>query len=90
MATVGPAPPEPPVRIEPAGVVVSAFKPSEDGKAWIIRLFGASGKDETARLTWSKATSVFYTDVGEQPGEKAPEQINVPAWSLVSLRAERP
>jgi alpha-mannosidase len=78
------------VRIEPAGVIVSALKPSEDGKAWIIRLFGASGKDEVARLTWSQPASVSYTDVGEQPGQKAPEQVPVPAWSLVSLRVERP
>jgi len=90
MLSAGVHAPEPPVRIEPSGVIVSALKPSEDGKAWIIRLFGASGKDEVARLTWSHPTSVSYTDVGELPGQKASEQVAVPAWSLVSLRAERP
>ena len=90
LAAVGAAPPQPPVRIEPAGVVMTALKPSEDGKAWIIRLFGASGQDQVARLVWSQPTSVSYTDVGELPGQKAPEQVPVPAWSLVSLRAERP
>ncbi len=90
LPAVGAAAPQPPVRIEPAGVVVTAFKPSEDGKAWIIRLFGASGRDQMARLVWSRPTSVCYTDVGELPGQKAPEQVPVSAWSLVSLRAERP
>ena len=89
MVAVGAAPPQPLVRIEPAGVIVTALKPSEDGKAWIIRLFGASGQDQVARLVWSQPTSVSYTDVDEQPGQKAPEQVPVPAWSLVSVRAER-
>ena len=84
------APPPPPlVRVEPAGVIVTALKPSEDGKAWIIRLFGASGKDETARLVWSKPVSVTYSDVVELVGQKAPESIPVSAWSLVTLRADR-
>jgi alpha-mannosidase len=89
VVAVGAAPLQPLVRIEPAGVIVTALKPSEDGKAWIIRLFGASGQEQVARLAWSQPTSVSYTDVDEQPGQKAPEQVPVPAWSLISLRAER-
>lgn len=85
----GSAPPVPLVQIEPAGVIVTALKPSEDGKAWIIRLFGASGQDQSARLVWSKPVSVSYSDVGEQPGKKAPETIPVAGWSLVTLRADR-
>jgi hypothetical protein len=86
----GAAPPTPPVRVEPDGVIVTAFKPSQDGKAWILRLFGASGQDQLARLVWSQPASVTYSDVVEAPGQKAPERIPVPAWSLVTLRAERP
>ena len=90
LPAAGGAPSQPPLRIEPEGVVVTALKPSEDGKAWIIRLFGACGQDQTARLVWSQPTSVLYTDVAEAAGQRAPEQIPVPAWSVVSLRAERP
>ena len=90
LRAAGAAPRPPPVRIEPAGVVVTALKPSEDGKAWIIRLFGTAGQDQVARFVWSQPASVSYTDVGEVPGQKAPQQVPVPAWSLVSLRAERP
>ncbi len=90
MPAAGEAPVQSPVRIESDGVVVSALKPSEDGRAWILRLYGASGHDEKARLLWTQPLSVSYTDVAEVAGQKAPEQIPVPAWSVVSLRAERP
>jgi hypothetical protein len=86
----GAAPPLAPVRVEPDGVIVTAFKPSEDGKAWILRLYGASGQDQLARLVWNQPVSVSYSDVVELPGQQAPERIPVPAWSLVTLRAERP
>ena len=86
----GAAAPLPPLRVEPDGVVVTAFKPSQDGKAWILRLFGASGQDQLARLVWNQPVSVTYSDVVESPGQEAPERIPVPAWSLVTLRAERP
>jgi alpha-mannosidase len=79
-----------PVRVEPDGVLVTCFKPSEDGKAWILRLFGASGQDEQARLVWTRPTTVTYSDVTEAPGQPAPERVPVAAWSLVTLRAERP
>ncbi len=86
----GPAPLPPPVRVEPDGVVLTAFKPSEDGKAWILRLYGASGQDQLARLVWNQPVSVTYSDVVELPGQQAPERIPVSAWGLVTLRAERP
>jgi alpha-mannosidase len=86
----GSAAPLPPVRVENDRVVVTAFKPSEDGKAWILRLYGASGQDQVARLVWRQPVSVTYSDVVELAGQKAPEAIPVPAWSLVTLRAERP
>ena len=41
------------LRVEPAGVLVTALKPSDDGKAIIVRLYGASGKDAVAKLAWS-------------------------------------
>ncbi len=79
-----------PFKVEPDGVIVTCFKPSEDGKAWIVRLFGASGQDEQARLVWNQPTTVTYSDVTEVPGQPVPERIPVQAWSLVTLRAERP
>jgi alpha-mannosidase len=72
------------------GVVVTAFKPSDDGKAWIVRLFGASGKSQSVKLAWSdpKPSRVWLSDTSEKPLVKAPRSVAVPGWGLVTLRAE--
>ena len=91
-----PAGPNPPaatlVKIEPADVLALAIKPSEDGKAWILRLFGASGEDRTASLTWStkSAPQMWLSNLNEQSLEPIEhETVAVAAWDLVTLRAER-
>jgi alpha-mannosidase len=78
--------------VEPAGVLVNALKPSDDGKAIIVRLYGASGKDAAVRLAWSQPEpkAVWLSDASEQPLARAPQAIEVPAWGLVTLRAELP
>ena len=88
----GPAPsPTPLLRVEPADVLVTALKPSDDGKAWIVRLFGASGAPASARLIWSKPAPrrVWLSDTSEKPLQRAAADIAVPAWGVVTLRAER-
>ena len=78
--------------VEPAGVLLSAMKPSDDGKAIIVRLYGASGKDAVAKLAWSKPEpkAISLSDASEQPLSSAPQAIEVPAWGIVTLRAELP
>jgi hypothetical protein len=80
------------LRVEPAGVLVSALKPSDVGKAIIVRLYGGSGKDAVAKLAWSKPApkAVWLSDASEQPLTGAPEAIKVPAWGVVTLRADLP
>lgn len=39
------------LRIEPANVILSALKRSEDGAAWVVRLFNPTNKPLTAKLT---------------------------------------
>lgn len=72
------------------GVQVTAYKPSEDGKAVIVRLFGATGTDLSVSLQWDpvKPAKVWLSDNSEQPLEEVSESIFVPAWSVVTLRAE--
>ena len=70
-------------------MLVSAFKPGADGKGWIVRLFGASCKDQVARIVWREPVRIMYSDASELPGQPAPDPIPVPAWSLVTLRIER-
>jgi len=80
------------ISLNPSTVQVTAYKPSDDGKALIVRLFGASGKDEKVKLDWTapKPATVWLSDNSEQPRTQAGETIEVPAWSIVTLRAELP
>ena len=80
----------PVLSIEPAGVIVTGFKPSDDGKAVIVRLFGSSGKDCNANLNWAEPmpANVYLSDTSEKPLEKAGRNIKVPAWGLVTIRVE--
>jgi hypothetical protein len=72
-------------------VVVLESKPSADGKAWIVRLFGASGENRRARLSWDEkdAPKVWHSDLSEQPLAPAGDDVDVAAWELVTLRVER-
>jgi alpha-mannosidase len=81
----------PRLRVEPADVLVEHFKPSDDGKAWIVRLYGASGEIRKAKLIWGRGgpKSVARSDLSEKPGAAVNGEIEVPGWGLVTLRAER-
>ena len=79
-----------PVSVSSTDVIVEALKPSNDGKATIIRLFGASGKDSSVKLNWPKGgpNSVMLSDTSEQAGAKVTGDISVPGFGIVTLRAE--
>ena len=77
------------LRVEPEGVLVTAMKPSDDGKAVIIRLFGASGHDANARFSWAHPPEgIYLSDTSEHPLQKLKGRIPVPGWGLVTLRVE--
>ena len=71
-------------------VLVTAFKPSDDGKAWIVRLFGASGQPQHVKLAWAKPApqQLWLSNTSEKPMQKVGPAIEVPAWGIVTLRAE--
>jgi len=79
------------LRVDPDDVLVTALKPSDDGQAWIVRLFGASGQDREAKLMWSSPAPkrVWVSDLNEKAAIKSGDSIAVRAWDLVTLRAER-
>jgi len=85
-----PAPPR--LRVEAPGAIATAFKPSEDGKAWIVRLFGASGRDEKATVAWPGLVNaaMWLSDASERPRERATGPVTLPAWGLVTLRVDLP
>jgi alpha-mannosidase len=80
------------VTVQPDDVIVSALKPSRDGKAWIVRLFGAGGRAARARLRWSPPAprSVWLSNLAEGPELQITGEIEVPAFGMVTLRAELP
>jgi alpha-mannosidase len=86
----GPAPEKPRLQLSSDKVVVTAFKPSDDGKARIIRLFGASGHKEKVNLAWADPApqQLWLSDTSEKPVRKIGPTIEVPAWGIVTLRAE--
>jgi alpha-mannosidase len=87
----GAAPAASPLRIEPDSVIATAFKPADDGKALVVRLFGASAKTQKAKLTWATAPKeVWLSDASERPLKKASGKIEVPGWGLTTLRADLP
>ncbi|MBI5851804.1 MAG: hypothetical protein HZB39_12385 [Planctomycetes bacterium] len=70
-------------------VIVLGLKPSDDHRAWIVRLYGASGRDADTTLAWRNAdTKVWLSDTSEQRRTPADGPIRVPAWGIVTLRAE--
>jgi hypothetical protein len=75
--------------VEPEGVVVLAMKPSDDHKAIIVRLFGASGRTQKARLRWAAPApkAIWLSNTSERPLEKIGSEVEVPAWDVVTLRA---
>ena len=75
-----------------SGAQVTAFKPSEDGKAWIVRLFNPTGKTEQAKLSWTKPEpkSVWLSDNSEKALQPLSGAMEVPGWSIVTVRAELP
>lgn len=78
------------LEVSSPNVLVSALKPSDDGKAWIIRLYGASGKTESVTLHWGKTVpkALFLSGTGEKPLKKLDGPIEVPGYGLLTLRAE--
>jgi len=87
---MGQSPIRPRLRISSDKVLVSAFKPADDGKGWIVRLFGASGQMQKVKLSWSAPSPrrTWISDLSEAPKQEIGSSVEVPGWGIVTLRAE--
>ncbi len=88
---VGPAPSgRPRFVVSGDGVLVESWKPSDDGRGLIIRLFNAGDRATRAAVSWSAPApaAVYLTALDEEPRAKAGRRIELPPHGLVSLRAE--
>ena len=79
-------------RVEPESVLVTSLKPSEDGKAWMVRLFNAGATAARATLSWTDPgpRSISKSSPFEEDGPKLSGPIDLPPYGIVTLRAERP
>jgi alpha-mannosidase len=89
----GPTPSTVPLlQLDSEEVILTALRPSTDGKALMVHLFGASGKDASVNLKWGKftPTRLAISDLSEKPRQAVHGPIEVPAWEAVILRGEMP
>ena len=76
--------------LEPASVIATAFKPSDDGQALIVRLFNPTSQAQTARLKWlTPVRDVFFSNGHEDRGPRAGDTISLPKLEMVTLRVEQ-
>jgi hypothetical protein len=80
----------PRLRLTNDRVVATAFKPSDDGLGWIVRLYNVSESEQQVGLEWNdpKPARVFMSSTSETRGAEALGPISIPAWGLVTIRAE--
>ena len=80
------------MKIEPASIIVTAFKPSSDGKAWVVRLFNAGSQPEKATVTWAKPATetVWLSNLAEEEVSKTTGPIEMAAYQIVTLRVSLP
>jgi alpha-mannosidase len=78
------------LQIDKEDVLLQECRRSADGRAWIVRLFGAAGETHKTNLTWANDTpiKIWRSDLREQPLERLVTQVEVRAWELVTLRIE--
>ena len=78
------------LKVEPQDVLALALKTSEDSQGWVLRLFGASGEERKAKVTWpAEVQQMWLSDVGEQRLQRLEHEVTVAGWDLVTLRADR-
>lgn len=78
------------VAVDQPGVVINSLKPGNDGKGVVLRLFNTTGTNLTAKLTWASPAPgrVFLSNLAETPVGAPIDPVTVPAWGVVTLRAE--
>lgn len=73
-------------------ILITAFKPSDDGKAWIVRVFNAGTSKRAAKLTWAepKPGSLWLSDTRETARERLRGSVELQPLELATIRAEKP
>ena len=82
--------PAPLLTMSSPDVLVETVKVSDDGKGFIVRLFGVSGRDTAVSLRWGEPgpKRQWLSDLSEQPRQPVTSPVLVPANGVVTLRAD--
>ena len=78
------------LRVEPDGVVLTSLRPSDDGKALLLRLFNTAATPQKARLHWSAPAPslVSRSSPRQEVGPAVTDGVELPALGIVTLRAD--
>ena len=81
-----------PIGALPPGIVVTALKPIPNESAWLLRLFGASGRPEQVTLNTSNGAPLqaWIADLDGAAIEEAARPITILPFEIVTLKVERP
>ncbi|MEQ9297861.1 MAG: glycoside hydrolase family 38 C-terminal domain-containing protein [Cyclobacteriaceae bacterium] len=73
-------------------VIVSSFKPSADGRAWMIRLFNSSDNANQVQLNWGaiKPSRTVLSSPLEESGDATNTSFDMVPWEILTIRAELP
>ena len=80
----------PRLQLSSPDVLVTGIEPSDDGRALMVRLWGAAGREAQTDLVWSqpRPKQLWLSDTSQQPNRKLNGPVTVPAWGVVTVRAE--
>ena len=79
------------LRLSNDRVLVTALKPLDEGPGWIVRLYNATGTPQQVSLAFSepRPRRLSVSDTSERVGEPLRGPLTIPAWGVVTLRADR-
>ncbi len=79
------------IEVSPASVLATSVKPSQDGRAVMVRLYGASGRPEKAqvKVPGRGEARVFLSDLLEGKARPVNGPIDIPAFGIVTIRIEK-
>jgi alpha-mannosidase len=79
------------LRVQPDSVLAITLKPSDEGKAWIVRLFNATAEVQAATLNWpnSMVGETWQSNLSEDQLGAAPSGVTLQPWELRTLRVDR-
>jgi hypothetical protein len=77
--------------VDPPAIVVTSLKPSQDGRALMMRLYNAGGRPERASIAWGtfRPARLYESSLSEERRGETGTTLTIPAYGIVTLRCER-